>query len=139
MEKTVPEWVVAFIDEWKALLMLGEWSFKVKVDHAPDEDGTGETCAVVELWPDIRLAEITLQDSVGKKPSPAWRHNLLHELVHVRLAGMTEPVLQDILPELAPAAQTVAERWYRHEVEEAVELLTHVMLELKEANGEGDE
>lgn len=48
---------------------------------------------------------------------------IIHEMVHVRLAEVTEFVMQDIFPELGTAAERIACAAFRRAVEPAVEAL----------------
>lgn len=133
----VPKWAVKEIRHWKELLLLHEWETQTQVVANPDEDGTGQTKAVVYLYPNVRIARIDLSDAIPKKLSAvtphvarSWRKTILHELLHVRFAGLTESVRDDILSELASAARAIADKWLVREVEPLIEIMSEILVEV---------
>jgi hypothetical protein len=128
--KTVPEWVIDCITEWKSTLLLQEWTFETSLSPHPGGDGSGHTSAHITLWPDIRRAQLEIRDDIPDESTREWRKTIIHELVHVRLAGITELVNQELIPELPGNAQEIAAAVFRREVEPVVELLAGILLEL---------
>lgn len=138
-EKKIPKWVAKYISEWRERLYLHEWEVQTFLSATPSEDGTGAVRANVELYPDISLAWITFRDDIPIDPAKAeaedireWKRTILHELLHIRLARVTEPVLSDMVVDLAPSTAMLAERWFRRSVEPTIDLLAQVLMELSE-------
>jgi hypothetical protein len=82
---------------------------------------------LAELYPEILTAHITLRDDITQEPTAKWEQVIVHEMVHVRLAEVTELVREDFLPELGVQAARVAGAAFRRAVEPTVESMAHVL------------
>lgn len=134
----VPAWAMACVGEWRDILHLKAWAIRVATHPRPYDEQA--TLAFVELYPNIMTAHITIRDTIpdsldGLSEGEAryWESALIHELIHVFIARITDFIEKDILPELAPSARRIAEATLTREVEPVVELLASVLYGLKRA------
>lgn len=137
-DDTLPAWALACVEEWRSILHLDAWAIRVATHPKPYDEQ--QTLAFVELYPNIMTAHITIRDSIpasldGLPDDQAryWESALIHELVHVFIARITDFIEKDVMPELAPGAQRIALATLTREVEPVVELLANVLYELKRA------
>ena len=128
MSNAAPEWVREYIGEWRDRLLLAHWRIRIQTNDAPA--GDDRTLGMVELSPELFTAVITLRSDVPAKPDDEWQRTLIHEMVHVRLAEISEFVRDDVLPELGPAAERIAGAAFRRALEPAVEALAHTLWSL---------
>lgn len=61
-----------------------------------------------------------------------WKKTIVHELLHIRLAAITEMVTGEIIPELSPSAGGLADRLFLRAVEPTVDLLSQTLIDLTE-------
>lgn len=135
-DATLPDWALACVEEWRSILHLNAWAIRLKTDPCPQYDP--ETLAYVELMPNIMTAHITIRDSIPasldglpEEQVRYWESALIHELIHVFIARVTDFIEKDVMPELAPSARRIAEATLTREVEPVVELLASVLYQLK--------
>lgn len=119
-----PEWVRECVVEWRDRLLLSHWGIRISTHDAP---GGEDNLAIVELFPEIFRANITLRSDVPGEPDDEWQKTIIHEMVHVRLAEISEFVRDDVLPELGPAAERIAGAAFRRALEPTVEALAHTL------------
>jgi hypothetical protein len=108
--ETVPEWVTSYLEMWRRKLYLFEWEITTFISPHPDNDPEGVR-AIVTLYPAILQANIVFKDDIPAmledvEPGEirGWKKTIIHELVHIRLADITEYVQGDIFSELSPGA-----------------------------------
>jgi len=123
-----PDWVREYIGEWRDRLLLAHWRIHLFTHDAPG--GDEQTRGMIELYPEIFTANMTLRSDVTAEPDDDWRQTIIHELVHIRLAEISEFVRDDVLPELGPAAERIAGAAFRRALEPAVEALAHTLWSL---------
>jgi len=134
-----PEWVTEYIAEWKRRLYLQEWEIATVLSAHPNGDGSRETNACVELHLDVLQATLEIRDDIpasldGVDPDTArdWKKIIVHELLHIRVARMITILTTDILPELAPQANSLTHRWLEHEEELLVQIMAQALIDLTE-------
>lgn len=132
MEKTIPQWGIDYITDWKQRLLLCEWEVSSSLDPTPNQDGSGQTKAVVNWDYPNRRAYITFRDdfSEAEASDADWKQTIIHELLHVRLAALTVIVIDSLIPQLAPAARELVRDVFEREHETFVELMSGVLLEM---------
>lgn len=135
-DATLPDWALACVEEWRNILHLNAWAIRVATHPKPYDER--ETLAFVELYPNIMTAHITIRDSIPasldglpEEQARYWESALIHELIHVFIARITDFIEKDVLPELSPSARRIAEATLTREVEPVVELLASVLYQLK--------
>ena len=131
-KSTVPEWVSECVIEWRDKLLLTAWTVEIFTSPHPAEDSN--VFGLAELYPEILTAHITLRDDVSQEPTAKWEQVIIHEMVHVRLAEVTELVIQEFIPELGAAAERIAGAAFRRAVEPTVESLAHVLWGLNDSS-----
>ena len=121
----VPPWAKESIHYWRDKLLLTSWTIEIFSSPHPADDVN--VLGLAELYPEILTAHITLRSDITSEPTAEWERVIIHEMVHVRLAEVTELVREDILPELGASAARVAGAAFRRAVEPTVESLAHVL------------
>lgn len=121
----VPIWAKESIHYWRDKLLLTSWTVEIFASPHPHDDAHCMGSAV--LYPEILTSHITLRDDIPQEPTAEWERVIIHEMVHVRLAEITELVTQELLPELGATAERIAGAAFRRAVEPAVESLAHVL------------
>lgn len=138
-DKKVPQWAVDYITEWKARLILHEWETATLLSATPNQDGAGSTLACVNIVWDIRHARIEILDNIpADKPEgeelARWQKVIIHELMHIRLAGIACLIDDEILPEFSSATRSVLDKMFRREVEPFVEIMASILHDLSVTN-----
>ncbi|MCA9936207.1 MAG: hypothetical protein H6662_15545 [Ardenticatenaceae bacterium] len=124
-ETAVPQWVHDYVKDWRDRLLLTPWKIRLRLQDIID--GDENILAQVHLFQEVQTANITFRGDISPEPSDEWQQTILHELMHVRLAEVSEFVRDDIIPELGPTAERVAQAAFRRALEPAVEGLAHVL------------
>lgn len=124
-ETAVPRWVHDYVKDWRDRLLLTPWKIRLRLETIIDGDET--ILAQVHLFQEVQTANIAFRGDISPEPSDEWQQTILHELMHVRLAEVSEFVRDDIIPELGPTAERVAQAAFRRALEPAVEGLAHVL------------
>lgn len=122
---TVPDWVHPYIVDWRDRLLLTHWRIHIRVHDAPA--GDEHVIGAVELFPELFTANMVLRSDVPDEPIDEWQKTIVHEMVHIRLAEISEFVRDDVLPELGPAAERIAGAAFRRALEPTVEALAHTL------------
>lgn len=121
----VPTWAKDLVVYWRDKLLLTSWTVEIFSSSHPHGDENVLGTAV--LYPEILTAHITLRDDIPQEQTAEWERVIIHEMVHVRLAEVTELVIYDFIPELGASAVRIAEAAFRRAVEPTVESLAHVL------------
>ena len=132
----VPIWAKELIHYWRDKLLLTSWSVEIFSSAHPHDDVNCMGLAM--LYPEILTAHITLRDDIPQEPTAEWERVIIHEMVHVRLAEITELVAQEFIPELGAAAERIATAAFRRAVEPTVESLAHVLWGLNDDSSNSD-
>lgn len=135
--RKVPQWVVDYITEWKARLLLHEWETQTSINAVPAEDGDATALACVSIFPDSVLARIKIRDDVPDDLSQVdeltaekWQKTIIHELFHIRIGRLTHLIDQEILSDYSARHRQLLERAFQRELEPAVEIMAHVLYTL---------
>lgn len=131
MSQPLPQWAADYLSKWQQRLLLQEWEIDARVAASPCEDGSGSTLACVRVQPNIFHADIEVLDQIpgdaDEGSRDGWQRVLIHELLHIRIGRLTDHVERDLLPQLAPAARSVAGGVLEREVEPVVDILARIL------------
>lgn len=132
---TVPNWVTLYLESWRRRLYLFEWEITTEVSPHPDNEPEGVK-ATVTLYPAVLRAEIVFKDTIltaaeNDDEARDWKKTVVHELLHIRLAAITEYVQADVLSELGPAASVLAHKFFIRQVEPTIEIMSEILLQLE--------
>lgn len=130
--RQVPAWVMEFISEWQAHLLLHAWQLRANIDEDLDAEPGQKTMATARAYPDIMEAYIDISPDISPEPTTTWQKVLLHELLHVVTARPFDFVERDLLPELGEQARRLAAKTMVREVEPVIEALTYIIWEMYE-------
>lgn len=132
----VPTWAKELIHYWRDKLLLTSWT--IEIFASPHPHGDENVLGTAVLYPEILTAHITLRNDIPESPTQEWERVIIHEMVHVRLAEVTELVIYDFIPELGAATVRIAEAAFRRAVEPTVESLAHVLWGLNDDSSNSD-
>ena len=124
----MPQWALDYMSHWKDELHLSGWTIIPALSPRPGGDvGNAGYCVA---QPDIVRATLTFRDDITKEPHPDWEMTIIHEMVHVSMAGVDNMTRNIITPELGSAAQRLADKAYKAAVEPFVENMAIVLWRL---------
>ena len=130
-DKKLPQWAVNYIQFWKEKLHLCEWTIESKMSDRPCEDFEDETKACVRLTPLVLHASIEWSSAMPGTADEDWQKTIVHEMLHIRLARVTEYVSDNVLPEISMQVGLLLQRGYKAEFEPVVELLSETLWSLR--------
>ena len=128
---SLPKWTADFVRDWQQKLLLQEWTIRLKYDAKLGDIEYETVRAECVPYIDIRVADITLDGSVSDEPTPEWEQTIIHELIHIRLAVITQSVVFDLIPLLGVEAQRVAQDTFRRNVEYSTEMIAQAFWSLE--------
>lgn len=128
--------VLALVDKWKPLLLLHEWDITVKI-HSQDEDHMTEDAAAYTSCANPWYLRATIgfrddyDDEIQHYETPEkfamyLERLVIHELLHVRLMGLSAVVDHEV------EDHSAEKRMFRCELEGAIECLSRTMQHLNQ-------
>lgn len=126
-----PEWLVALVTRRQHILGLDAWHIEVEVSPTPN--GSDGNRASTSATPARNHALLTFRDDLAQDGEIV--QTIDHELGHVAHSRIDRYVREVLIPELAPAAQTMARRMYRDVMESYIDALADVVSTLEESDG----
>lgn len=131
----VPEWVTAYIHVWRDRLLLSEWRLTLALALCVNDDP--DVRALCQQYCDNNRAIITFRADIEN--TTEWREVIIHELLHIRHARIDHRIECAFIPELASAAQQMAQTIYHQDVEAYTEAMTHTLYRATSAADYPDE
>lgn len=124
MTNEPPMWLAELVREWRDRLQLWETAVAMQLG-----DLDAGTLAEASLTPNINHARITFRRDLADQDGPTseLEKTIIHELIHVALAGITDAWADDVIDQLAPAAQMLARDWLHRAIEPAVERMAQAI------------
>ena len=130
---TFPQWVTKLIAEWKPRLYLHEWTIETSISV----DFDAGTQAQVTLWPNIWHARIEFRDTIpdkltgiSKYEKERWTKVIIHELLHIRMARITEGTVEIMYNQMSMPVRLVMTDAFLNDVVPVVEILTAILYDM---------
>lgn len=133
-EELIPSHLIDLLRVESNRLMLAEWKIKARrMDQRDMEDGRAEAY----VTPTIRTAIIALSEEIREMSpdDPDVRRVIVHELLHVFFADISEYLMQNVFSKLYhPVAIELARDGFTFLFEQKVDLLARILTEKTDAS-----
>jgi hypothetical protein len=133
----VPNWVNDYIAYWKPLLFLQEWTIKTEIVDKLEHDD--DFACIVETDHVYLRAKIKIINTVPQALTngvishydrETWEKNILHELVHIRMARINEFMRECIFNGFSSREASFLNERLRVEDENATVLITETLFQM---------
>jgi hypothetical protein len=132
-----PDWITDYIAYWKPLLFLQEWTIKTEIVDKLEHDD--DFACIVETDHVYLRAKIKIINTVPQALTngvishydrETWEKNILHELVHIRLARINEFMRECIFNGFSSREASLLNERLRVEDENATVLVTETLFQM---------
>lgn len=127
IEEGLPAWVEPYTRKWIERFRLYRWRIEICKRRVVDDDPN--LAGSVTYSYDLSHAVITVCTELEE--SEYWKGVIVHELLHIYLAGLDDIVERTILPRFEGHAAAAMKQVYKRELEMFINLLDDLLVDLE--------